>query len=131
MLAKARSLPADEIVIDLEDSVTPEVKEAARSAACAAVVEDWGDRAVAVRVNGTGTEWWERDVTELAKANRGALGSVVIPKCETAAQIAAVERLLEGAEESAGFDGPRVGLQALIETAAGLVSVGEIADAGT
>jgi citrate lyase subunit beta/citryl-CoA lyase len=130
MLAKARSLPADEIVIDLEDSVTPDVKEAARSAACAGIVEDWGDRAVAVRVNGTGTEWWERDVTELAKANRGALGSLVIPKCETAAQIDAVERLLEGAEESAGFDGPRVGLQALIETAAGLVRVGEIAGAG-
>ena len=130
MLAKARSLPADEIVIDLEDSVAPDVKEAARSAACAAIVEDWGDRAVAVRVNGTGTEWWERDVRELATANRGALGSLVIPKCETAAQIDAVERLLGQTEESAGFDRPRIGLQALIETAAGLVRVGEIAGAG-
>ena len=130
MLAKARSLPADEIVIDLEDSVTPDVKEAARSAACAAITEDWGGRAVAVRVNGTGTEWWERDVTELAKANRGALGTLVIPKCEDAAQIDAVERLLEGADDRPGFDGPRVGLQALIETAAGLVRVGEIASAG-
>ena len=130
MLAKARSLPADEIVIDLEDSVTPDAKEAARSAACAAIAEDWGGRAVAVRINGTGTEWWERDVTELAKADRGALGSLVIPKCETAAQIDAVDRLLEGAGDRAGFDGPRVGLQALIETAAGLVRVGEIAGAG-
>ena len=130
MLAKARSLPADEIVIDLEDSVTPDAKEAARSAACAAIAQDWDGRAVAVRVNGPGTEWWERDVTELAKAGGGALGSLVIPKCEAAAQIYAVERLLEGAERGAGFDRPRVGLQALIETAAGLVRVGEIAGAG-
>lgn len=129
MLAKARSLPADEIVIDLEDSVTPDAKEAARSAACAAIAEDWGGRAVAVRVNGTGTEWCERDVTDLAKADGAALGSLVIPKCETAAQIDVVERLLEQTEESAGFDRPRVGLQALIETAAGLVRVGEIAGA--
>jgi citrate lyase subunit beta/citryl-CoA lyase len=129
MLAKARSLPADEIVIDLEDSVTPDAKEAARSAACAATAEDWGGRALAVRINGIGTEWGEQDVTELAKAG-GALGSLVIPKCETAAQIDAVERLLEGTKGSAGFDRPRVGLQALIETAAGLVRVREIADAG-
>jgi citrate lyase subunit beta/citryl-CoA lyase len=130
MLTKARSLPADEIVIDLEDSVTPDAKEGARSAACAVITEDWDGRAVAVRVNGTDTEWWERDVAMLAEANRGALGSLVIPKCETAAQIDAVERLLEVAEDGAGFDGPRVGLQALIETAAGLVRVGEIAGAG-
>ena len=129
MLAKARSLPADEIVIDLEDSVTPDAKEAARSAACAAIAEDWGGRAVAVRVNGTDSEWWERDVTELAAADGAALGSLVIPKCETAAQIHEVERLLEGAEGSP--DRPRVGLQALIETAAGLVRVGEVAGAGS
>lgn len=129
MLAKARSLPADEIVIDLEDSVRPDAKEAARFAACAAIAEDWGGRAVAVRINGMGTEWGEQDVTELAKAG-GALGSLVIPKCETAAQIEAVERLLDGTKGSTGFDRPRVGLQALIETAAGLVRVREIADAG-
>ncbi|MGZ5324726.1 MAG: HpcH/HpaI aldolase/citrate lyase family protein [Solirubrobacterales bacterium] len=130
MLAKARSLPADEIVIDLEDSVTPDAKEAARSAACAAIAGDWGGRAVAVRVNGTDSEWWERDVTELAAADGAALDSLVIPKCETAAQIQAVERLLEETEDSAGSGRP-VGLQALIETAAGLVRVGEIAGAGS
>jgi citrate lyase subunit beta / citryl-CoA lyase len=131
MLAKARSLPADEIVIDLEDSVTPDAKEAARSAACAAIAEDWGGRAVAVRVNGTGSEWWERDVTELAAAGGAALGSLVIPKCETAAQIQAVEGLLEETEDSAGAGRPPVGLQALIETAAGLVRVSEIAGVGS
>jgi citrate lyase subunit beta/citryl-CoA lyase len=85
---------------------------------------------VAVRINGTDTEWWERDVTELTKADRGALCSLVIPKCETAVQIDAVDRLIEGAGDRAGFDEPRIGLQALIETAAGLVRVGEIAGAG-
>jgi citrate lyase subunit beta/citryl-CoA lyase len=130
MLAKARSLPADEIVIDLEDSVVPEAKEAARAEACAAIAGDWGGRAVAVRVNGTDTGWWERDVTELAAADGAALGTLVIPKCETADQILGVERLLGEAGDDAS-DRPPVGLQALIETAAGLVRVAEIAPAGS
>lgn len=117
MLAKARGLDADEIVIDLEDAVPPAGKEEARASAAAALAEDWGGRSVAVRINGLEGEWWERDAAEIAAAG-GALSSLVVPKCERAADIDAV---------AAAAPGP--GLQALIETAAGLVNVREIAAA--
>ncbi|MDP9189082.1 MAG: CoA ester lyase [Actinomycetota bacterium] len=117
MLAKARGLPADEIVIDLEDAVAADLKDDARGSAVAALGEDWGGRAVAVRINGIGTEWWERDAAKLAAA-AAPPSSLVVPKCERAAEIEAVA----GAA-------PELGLQALIETAAGLVNVVEIAAA--
>lgn len=126
MLDKARTLEADEIVIDLEDSVRPEAKEEARAAACAALGADWGTRAVAVRVNGIDTRWWTADLTALAAANRGALESVVIPKCEAAAHLEAAARLLHEQELRSDAAGPPVALQALIETATGLVRIGEI-----
>jgi citrate lyase subunit beta/citryl-CoA lyase len=129
MLAKARTLPADEVVIDLEDAVVPAQKEAARAMTVAALRADgWHTRSIAVRVNGTGTPWFERDVRDLA-ANAGeALGTIVLPKAETASGLEQVELLLESAEGR----GPRsrpLGLQALIETARGLVHVNEIAAA--
>ena len=129
MLAKARTIDADEIVIDLEDSVSHEAKQEARAAARAALAEDWGGRAVAVRINGIATEWWTADVAEVASADRSALDSLVIPKCESAEQVRAVARLVEEAERSRGSEGPAVSLQALIETAAGLVAIREIASA--
>ena len=129
MLDKARTLEADEIVIDLEDSVRAEAKEEARAAACAALGADWGTRAVAVRVNGIDTRWWTADLTALAAANRGALESVVIPKCEAAAHLEAAARLLHEQERRSDATGPPVALQALIETATGLVRIGEITGA--
>jgi citrate lyase subunit beta/citryl-CoA lyase len=116
MLEKARALPADEVVIDLEDSVPPGAKDAARAAAAAAVRESWKAPAVAVRVNAVGGEWWERDVGDLAAAG-GSLSSLVIPKCQGPDGVLAVDSLLDG----------EIGIQALIETAAGLVAVREIA----
>ena len=129
MLDKARTLEADEIVIDLEDSVRAEAKEEARAAACAALGADWGTRAVAVRVNGIDTRWWTADLTALAAANRGALESVVIPKCEAAGHLEAAARLLHEQERRSDATGPPVALQALIETATGLVRIGEITGA--
>lgn len=117
MLERARTLPADEVVIDLEDAVAPAAKDDARAKAVAALALDWGGRSVAVRINAVGTEWWERDVAELAAAG-GALGTLVVPKCESASELEAVEELLEG---------PGPGLQALVETAPGLVAIREIA----
>ncbi|CAN5569193.1 CoA ester lyase [soil metagenome] len=117
MLEKARGLDADEVVIDLEDAVPAAGKDEARASAAAALAEDWGGKSVAVRVNGTGSEWWERDAAEIAAAG-GALTSLVVPKCEGAADVAAVAEAAPG-----------TALQALIETAAGLVNVREIASA--
>lgn len=124
MLAKARELLADEVVIDLEDAVAPEAKAGARTAASAALAEDWGGRSVAVRVNAVGSDWWRQDVAELGAAG-GALGSLVVPKCENPADLEAVASLLD----EAGRAADAVGLQALIETAAGLVAVRELSTA--
>jgi citrate lyase subunit beta / citryl-CoA lyase len=124
MLGKARELPADEVVIDLEDAVAPEAKAEARTAAATALSENWGGRAVAVRVNAVGSDWWRQDVAELGAAG-GALGSLVVPKCEDPADLASVAALLDDAGPAAAA----VGLQALIETAAGLVAVRELSTA--
>ncbi|MGZ5333113.1 MAG: HpcH/HpaI aldolase/citrate lyase family protein [Solirubrobacterales bacterium] len=122
MLAKARGLPADEVVIDLEDAVAPEAKTEARAAAVSALEADWGGSAVAIRINAVGSEWWRDDVIELAAAG-AALASLVVPKCERAADLESVASLLDDAP---GAHSDAIGLQALIETASGLVAVREI-----
>jgi citrate lyase subunit beta / citryl-CoA lyase len=121
MLAKAQRLAADEVVIDLEDSVAPEAKDQARATVLAALAEgSWHGRAIAVRINPLATEWGARDVAEVVSGAGGVLGSLVIPKVESGEDVRAVERLL---------DGRPVGMQALVETATGLTRVGEIATA--
>jgi len=127
MLAKARELMADEIVIDLEDAVAIAVKAQARD-----LVGDVlsGPRAafgaaVAVRVNSLAGPWGEADVIELAERAGSAIDSMVIPKVEGAEDVVAVDRLLEAVGESAGA----IRLQALVETAQGLLHAGEIAAA--
>lgn len=126
MLVKARTLPADEVVIDLEDAVAPAQKDEARETTVAALRDNgWQARSIAVRVNGTDTPWFERDVRELTERAGEALGSIVVPKVESAADLEPLERMLES---SAGREEP-LGVQALIETAAGLARVNEIAAA--
>jgi citrate lyase subunit beta/citryl-CoA lyase len=121
MLAKAPSLGADELVLDLEDAVAPADKEAARGRVTRLLEE--GLRA-SVRVNAPGTPWCHRDL--IALGSRPA--SIVLPKVEGAGDLAFVDRLLDGVEAAAGRARP-LRVQALIETAAGLANVHEIAAA--
>jgi len=128
MLAKAQEQPADELVIDLEDAVVPDGKEAARATVIAAIRDGlWGQRSVVVRVNPLATEWGRRDVEEVVAGAGGALGGLVVPKVESPAELEELDSLLDETEERAGRE--PVGLQALIETAAGLVRAAEIARA--
>lgn len=127
-LAKAPGLGADEIVIDLEDAVVPAVKEAARDAVVQALRSaDWGAVAVSVRVNAPRTPWCHADLAALAAVG-SPLRTVVLPKVESPGDLAFAERLLAGAEAAAGAGAP-LGLQALIETAPGIVRAVEIAAA--
>jgi citrate lyase beta subunit len=125
-LAKAAELAADEVVIDLEDAVAVGAKDEARTAVVAAL-GDWTGSGVAVRVNGPGTPWCHLDVAAV-----GALAempaSIVVPKVESPGDLAFVDRLLDGVEAGAGRERP-LRVQALIETAAGLANVQEIAAA--
>jgi citrate lyase subunit beta/citryl-CoA lyase len=123
MLAKARGLSADEIVIDLEDSVAPGAKAEARELVCRVLAEGRpGPGLVAVRVNALDSPWWRDDVEALLERARPAVDSLVVPKVERAEDVREVERLLDER-------GAAMGIQALVETAAGLQRVGEIATA--
>jgi citrate lyase subunit beta/citryl-CoA lyase len=123
-LAKARALGADEVVVDLEDSVAVSTKDDARAAAVEAL-RDWGDQTVAVRVNAPRSRWCHLELAALAELSRQPR-SIVVPKVESAGDLAFVDRLLDGVEAAAGRSCP-LRVQALIETPPGLASVNEIA----
>lgn len=106
-LAKARTLPADVVMLDLEDAVAPEWKAEARSAAVAAVREGgFGPREVAIRANGLDTPWGAEDLAAIATSGADA---VVVPKISTPADILACETALAAAP-------PGLQLWAMIET---------------
>ena len=121
-LEKARHLPADALILDLEDAVAPAEKAAARDLVRAEGRSGaFGGREVVIRVNGLGTEWGDDDLAAAAAAGPDA---VLVPKAESAAQIAEVAaRLREaGAPE-------RVAIWAMIETPRGVLRAEEIAGA--
>ena len=77
-IEKARTLPADAVILDLEDSVAPDGKAAARKQVADAVIAGgFGAREVIVRINGLDTEWWIDDLNAVAKAKPDA---VLVPK---------------------------------------------------
>src|SRR5580704_10612116 len=104
---KARALPCDVVILDLEDAVAPEMKPAARDAAVAAVkAGGFGRREVAIRVNGLGTPWGADDLAAAAEAGPDA---IVVPKVNSAADVAVYDAALKGAPA-------RTMLWAMIET---------------
>ena len=108
-IAKARTLPADVVVLDLEDAVAPEAKEEARAAAVAAVREGgWGPREVAIRANGMDTQWGAADLAAIAGSGADA---VLVPKVSSAEDIAVYQAALASAPAS-------MQLWAMIETCA-------------
>jgi citrate lyase subunit beta/citryl-CoA lyase len=126
-LAKGRALEADEVVIDLEDAVVPAAKDEAREAVVVALAESFAAPSVAVRVNAIGTPWCHLDLAAVAGCAREQV-TVVLPKAESAYDLAFADRLLAGAEAAAGRTAP-VRLIAIVETPAGLQSVRELAGA--
>ena len=127
MLAKAPTRGADEIVVDLEDAVAVSAKDEARATVLAAFAEpQWQGVPCSVRVNAPRTPWCHEDIAAIASLEHGP-ASIVVPKVESAGDLAFVERLLDGVEAAAGLPVGRMRVQALIETAAGVSHVGSIA----
>jgi citrate lyase subunit beta / citryl-CoA lyase len=127
MLSKAPSLPADEVFMDLEDSVAPLAKEEARDSVVQALKEgDWAGKTVVVRVNGVYTKWCARDVLHVVENAGQFLDCLMIPKVELASDVTFVDNLLRMTEENLTLD-KRVGLEVQIETATGLRNIHEIA----
>jgi citrate lyase subunit beta/citryl-CoA lyase len=129
MLGKAPALPADEIFMDLEDSVAPNEKAAARKNIVAALnSSDYGDKTVGVRVNGVYTYWCYRDIIEIVEEAGPKIDFIMIPKVQYASDVTFVADLLRMIEETNGFE-RRIGIEAQIENAHGLTNIDAIAAA--
>ena len=126
MLGKAPGLGADQVFLDLEDSVSPLEKEAARAKVVRAINEqDWGDTVLCVRVNAWDTEWTYRDVVTVCEQSSERLDEIMLPKVQSAAEVQALDMLLTQIERVTGRTS-RIGIEAQIETARGLINVEEI-----
>ena len=129
-LAKAMSLNADQVLLDLEDSVAPDAKTDARvNVAAALEAGGWDGKVAAVRVNGATTQWAYRDVIEVAERAGRQLDTIVLPKVTGPQQVAWLDVLLGQIEQAAGLPAGRIGIEAQIEDALGLAEVDQIAGA--
>ncbi|AGT09642.1 HpcH/HpaI aldolase/citrate lyase family protein [Paracoccus aminophilus] len=111
-MEKARTLPVDAIIFDLEDAVSPTEKAAAREALAQALREDYGNRARIIRINGLDTEWGEAD----ARRFSGQGDAILIPKVSHPGDLDRVATLV-----------PETPLWAMMETAQGMLNASEIA----
>ena len=121
-LEKAKALPADALILDLEDAVAPDLKAAARGQACVAVSGGgYGGRELVIRINGLDTPWGEAD---LAAAAAAAPDAILVPKVSSAEALAAVGLRLRklGAAE-------RTRVWAMIETPQAILEARSIASA--
>jgi citrate lyase subunit beta/citryl-CoA lyase len=130
MLDKAQGLPADQVFLDLEDSVAPLAKVEARKNVVAALNDgDWSGKTRVVRVNDWTTTWTYADVIEVVEGAGAQLDCVMLPKVQTAEQVVALDLLLTQIERLVGLDVGGIGIEAQIENALGLVNVDAIAQA--
>jgi citrate lyase subunit beta/citryl-CoA lyase len=119
-LEKAKTIPVDALIFDLEDAVAPDSKELAREQACAAAASgDYGNREVTIRCNGLDTPWGAADIAAAAAVGPAA---VVIPKVDDIAYLDDVDQLLK---EAGAPDSTMI--WAMVETPTGILNVNEIA----
>ncbi len=126
---KMAASAADVINLDLEDSVAPSDKDSARANIIEAIgAVDWGTKTVSVRINGLDTPYWYRDVVDLIEQASERLDLIMIPKVGNAADLYAVDALVTAIETAKGRQ-KKVGFEVIIESAAGIAHVEEIAAA--
>ena len=119
-LEKARTLPADALIFDLEDAVAPDAKEAARgNVVAAAQSKAYGRREIAIRCNGLATPWGKADIAAIAVSGADAL---LVPKVESAAEVATVVSLLDAAGAPSSM-----AVWAMMETPKGILRAEEVA----
>jgi citrate lyase subunit beta/citryl-CoA lyase len=121
-LEKAKDIPADALILDLEDAVAPDAKPEARERVCAAVGGGgYGNRELAIRANGIGTPWHDADLKAIAAAGPAA---VVVPKVNSAAEVL---QLVSALEQAGAPDHTK--LWAMLETPQAMLHAEEIAGA--
>jgi malyl-CoA/(S)-citramalyl-CoA lyase len=127
LFEKMAASAADVINLDLEDSVAPSDKDRARANIITAInTIDWGKKTLAVRINGLDTPYWYRDVVDLLEQTGARLDQIMIPKVGCAADVYAVDALVTAIERAKGRTKP-IAFEVIIESAAGIAHVGEIA----
>lgn len=118
-MEKARNLPADALILDLEDAVAPDAKEMARAQVAAAVkAKGFGKREVAIRINALATAWGAADLAAAAEAGPDA---ILIPKVSSPRELAEIETRLGDA---------KIALWAMVETPLAILNIAAIAAAG-
>ncbi len=130
MLDKARGLLADQVFMDIEDAVAPLAKPEARVNIVAALnAGGFEGKTRVVRVNDWTTSWTYLDVTEVVSGAGANLDCLMLPKVQTADQVVALDLLLTQVERQVGLEVGRIGIEAQIENALGLINVDAIAQA--
>ncbi len=129
LFGKMAASAADVVNLDLEDSVAPADKPAARAAVIRATRDiDWGRKRLSVRINGLDGPFWYRDVVDLLEQGGDRLDQIMIPKVGCAADLYAVDALVTSVELATGR-AKRLAFEVIIESAAGIARVEEIAAA--
>lgn len=129
MMAKAAQSAADHVFLDLEDSVAPNQKVAARQKVVEALnTLDWGGKTRCVRINDLSTEFAYEDIIEVVEGAGANLDTIMMTKVTSAADILFTDRLLRMMEKKLKLARP-IGIEALIEEVEGLQHIEEIAHA--
>jgi citrate lyase subunit beta / citryl-CoA lyase len=129
-LAKAAGLAADEVFLDLEDAVAQGEKDAARELVIAALREqEFAAETVVVRVNGTDTPHYYKDLIAVVEQAGERLDAIMLPKVRTPGDVEMTDKLLTQIEAAQGFETGRIGIEAQIEDATGLLACEAIATA--
>jgi citrate lyase subunit beta / citryl-CoA lyase len=129
-LAKAATLDADEVFLDLEDAVAESEKGRARELVIAALREQaFGASTVVVRVNGTDTAHYYRDLIDVVEHAGERVHAVMLPKVRTPGDVEMTDKLLTGIERARGLPVGAIGIEAQIEDATGLLACEAIAAA--
>lgn len=130
MLAKAPKLPTDQVFLDLEDSVAPAAKPAARASVVGALVHgNWAGKTRVVRINDADTAWSAEDVLSIVRGAGTHLDCIMLPKVETVAHIHWLDVLLTQLEREQGLPEGGIGIEAQFEGPAGLSEIDQIAAA--
>ena len=130
MMARAAASSADQVMLDLEDAVAVSEKEAARATVIEALnTLDFDGKIRAFRPNDIATRFCYRDLIEVVEAAGRNLDGVVIPKVNDPADVQFVDTLLTQIERNVGLEVGRIRIEALIESAAGVLHAEQIAAA--
>jgi citrate lyase subunit beta/citryl-CoA lyase len=122
-LEKAQTLPADALILDLEDAVAPDAKDLAREQVSNAVkARGFGKREIVMRINGLSTPWGEADLAAAALAKPDA---ILVPKISTPTELAAIDEKLARAGADAN-----IAVWAMVETPLAILNIAAIASAG-